>query len=253
VSLLEAVGSILGLVFVLVFAGLMMVFFMLNRDRSVRNLREIPAFSLLKRSIGLAVEAGTRVHFSLGRGGIFDLQAGSGFLGFTMLDRIARAASSSDCPPVATSGEGVINILSQDVMRTAYLNMSAEGQYDPGAGRLSGLTPFSYAAGAIPVILDERVSTNVFVGSFGAEVGLLTEASEKTDSLTVAGSDSITAQAILAAAAQEPLIGEEIFAGGAYLSAGPMHIASLRAQDILRWVLIALILLGAFAKLVESL
>jgi hypothetical protein len=49
--------------------------------------------------------------------------------------------------------------------------------------------------------------------------------------------------------AQEPLIGEEFFAGGAYLGAGPAHTASLRMQDILRWVVVSLIVLGAILKL----
>ena len=80
-----------------------------------------------------------------------------------------------------------MTILSQDVMRTSFKNVSSEAQFDFGAGRMSGLTPFSYVAGAIPVILDEQVSTNVLVGNFGSEVGLLTEASEQKGSLTIAG------------------------------------------------------------------
>lgn len=247
---LEAIGSVMGIIFILVFVGLMVLFFATGRGRTVRNLRDIPAYTRLRRSVGLAVEAGTRVHVSLGRGGLVGLPAGSALVGLSILDRISRAASSSDRPPVATSGEGVLAVLSQDVMRTAYRNVNTEEQYDPGAGRLSGLTPFSYVAGAIPVILDEQVSTNVLVGNFGSEVGLLTEASEQKESLTVAGTDQISGQAVLVAAAQEPLIGEEVYAGGAYLGAGAFHVASLRAQDVLRWVLIAVILLGAFAKLV---
>jgi len=56
---------------------------------------------------------------------------------------------------------------------------------------------------------------------------------------------------VLFAAAQEPLIGEELYAAGAYLKSGPIHIASLRAQDVLRWVLIFAILLGAILKFLQ--
>lgn len=247
---LEAIGNLMGILVILVFAGLMVVFFAIGRGRTPRNLREIPAFTRLRRSVGLAVEAGTRVHVSLGRGGLIGLPAGSVLVGLTILERITRAASSSDRPPVATSGEGLQAVLSQDAMRTAYQSASTEERYDAGAGRVSGVTPLSYVAGAIPVILDEQVSTNVLVGNFGSEVGLLTEASEQRETLTVASSDHVPAQAVLVAAAQEPLLGEELYAGGAYLGAGAFHIASLRAQDVLRWVVIVVILCGAFAKLV---
>ena len=64
------------------------------------------------------------------------------------------------------------------------------------------------------------------------------------------GTDDVSGQAVLYATAQEALIGEETFAGGAYLGAGPMHIASLRVQDIFRWVLILAMLVGALLKLV---
>jgi hypothetical protein len=250
VNLLEAIGSVTGIIFILLFAGLIVLFFFIGRGQTFRNLREIPAFLRLRRSVGLAVEAGTRVHVSLGRGGINGLPAGSALVGLTVLDRISRAASSSDRPPVATSGEGQVTILSQDVMRSSFKHTGSEGQFDFLAGRTSGLTPFSYVAGAIPVILDEQVSTNVLMGNFGSEVALLTEASEQKGSLTIAGTDNLPAQAVLVAAAQEPLLGEEVYASGAYLGAGGFHIASLRAQDVLRWVISAVILIGAFAKLV---
>jgi hypothetical protein len=128
--------------------------------------------------------------------------------------------------------------------------MGADEQYDPDSGQLSGFTPFSYAAGTLPVIYDQQASVNVLIGTFGNEVALITDASERKGSLTLGCSDNLPAQAILYAAAQEPLIGEELYAGGAYLQAGPAHIASLRAQDILRWVLIVVILLLAALKLV---
>jgi hypothetical protein len=107
----------------------------------------------------------------------------------------------------------------------------------------------AYAAGAMPAIHDEQVSANILAGHFGSEVALLTEAGERSRSLTVAGSDSIPAQAVLYATSDEPLLGEELYAGGAYLGAGPAHEASLRMQDILRWVLVVAIVIGAILKL----
>ncbi len=50
------------------------------------------------------------------------------------------------------------------------------------------------------------------------------------------------------AAAQEPLVGEELYAAGAYLQVNPYHLASVRAQDIMRWVLAGCILAGAILQ-----
>ena len=98
--------NIIGFFFVLVFFGLMLAVAILVRQRGAPSLREIPAFKRLRRSIGLAVEAGSRLHVSLGRGQMLSKQSAIGFVGLSILDRIGRSTSISDRPPIATSGEG---------------------------------------------------------------------------------------------------------------------------------------------------
>lgn len=241
--------NLVELGFVGLFFIVLIVFALVIRKRPERSLREISAFARLGRSIGLAVEAGKRVHVSLGYGGVSDIQGASGVVGLTMLQRIARAASISDQPPIASSGEGTLGILSQDTLRSAYQAIRSENLYDPIYGQISGLTPFSYAAGTLPIIFDQQVSTSVLTGHFGTEVALIIDANERCGNQTMAGSDSLEAQAVLYASAQEPLIGEELYAGGAYLNAGLMHQASVRTQDLMRWVIILGIVIGSLLKL----
>lgn len=219
------------------------------RRKSPPAFREIPAFSRLRHAIGRVVEDGTRLHVSLGRGALATPQSASALAGLTVLRRLAELTSAGDQPPIATSGDAALAILSQDTL-LAGSQASAQGSYDPTAGRLTGLTPFSYAAGAIPAILDENISTNVLIGNFGVEAALLADAAERTDTFTLAASDNLTAQAVLYVSAQEPLIGEELYASGAYVDAGRFHTASLTVQDILRWLIVGAILIGSFLKLI---
>jgi hypothetical protein len=241
--------GIFGLLLVLLSLGLIVVFAAAGRNRPGRQLREIPAFTRLRRAVGLAVEVGSRVHISIGRGGLLGMQNAAAFSGLVMADRITRAASISDRPPIVSSGEGTLGILAQDSIRGVYRALGVESQFNPNSAQVTGLTPFSYAAGTMPVIQDGQVSANLLSGNFGGEAALIYDAAERSGSLLVGGSDSLPGQAVLYAVAQEALIGEEVFAGGAYLGAGVIHEASLRAQDFLRWLLVALILLGVILKL----
>lgn len=243
--------DLLGLSFLLVFFLLIIIFAFLGRKRLTPNLREIPAFRSLGYAIGLAVEAGTRLHLTLGRGGLSGIPAGSALIGLKILDRIARTASVSDLPPITTSGDGSLGILSQDTLYNSFQAVGQSAQYEPSFGQVTGLTPFAYAAGTIPAIFDEHVSTTVLSGHFGSEVALITDASERAGATTLAGSDDLTAQAVLFATAQAPLIGEELYAAGAYLKSSPLHTASVRAQDVLRWTIILAILLGALLKFLQ--
>ena len=235
---------------IVVIAALLLVAFTFMRRRSPAVLRPIQAFERLGHAIGLAVENGTRLHISLGRGNLFTARGGSALAGLAMLRRLAERPSVSDRPPIVTSGDASLSILSQDTLQAGYKAAGADDQYRATTGRLTGLTPFSYAAGTIPVTRDENVSANVLLGDFGAEAALLAEAADRENTDLIAASDNLSAQAILYAAAQDPLIGEELFASGAYVGAGPSHEASLLVQDVLRWLVILAILVGALLRMV---
>lgn len=248
-QVLSLLNDFLSLLFIVLCLGLFFFYLGSERSREKISLRGIQAFSHFRREVDLAVEAGKRLHISLGRGNINDLQGGAAFIGLTILDRCARDASNSDRPPVTTSGDGLITILSQDTLQSTYRSLATEQRYDPTNARLTGLTPMAYAAGTIPAIHDENVSANILAGHFGTEIALLAEAGERSRSLTVAGSDSIPAQAALYATSDEPLLGEELYAAGAYLGAGAAHTSSLAMQDILRWILVVIIIIGSILKL----
>lgn len=242
------ITGVIALAFVLFFFGLIALFTFSGRKQVGIHLRPIEAFTRLRRSIGLSVEQGTRLHLSVGRGGVTGPESAVGFAGLSVLQRITRIVSVSDRPPVATAGDGALALLARDTMQATY-RLSAEAVAGEGEDeRVAGLTPFSYAAGAMPLIRDEQVSTNVLIGSFGNEVALMAEAGERGGSATLAGTDNLSGQAVLFAMAQDPLIGEEVFAGGAYLQSEGAHLASLRAQDVLRWTLVAVILAGSVLK-----
>lgn len=233
---------------IFVVAAVLLLAFTFLRRRSPAVLRTIDAYEQLKHAVGQSVEDGTRLHVSIGRGNLFTARGGSALAGLAMLRHLSEQTSLSDSPPIVTSGDASLAILSQDTLQSGYRAAGAEDQYRFTTGRLTGLTPFAFAAGTIPVIRDENVSANVVIGDFGSEAALLAEAADSQEADLIAASDNLSAQSVLYASSQEPLIGEELFAAGAYLGAGASHEASLQVQDILRWLVILAILGGAVLK-----
>jgi len=246
----EMIG-IVGLGMVLFTAMLMIIFALLQR-RLPLSIRNIQAFSRIRRAVSLVVEDGTRLHISLGHGNLQTQFGAAAFVGLSLLRRLGEITSLSDRPPIATSGDSVLNIVAQDTLRSAHEAVAVEQALDINNGRLTGLTPFSYAAGVMPTIRDESISTNVLIGNFGIEAGLLVEAAERQNAVIVAASDNLPAQAVLYAISPDAIIAEELFAAGAYVQAGPTHNASLLAQDILRWLVIIILLLGAVFKIITG-
>lgn len=240
--------NVLGFALVALAALLLLGLTLLKR-KSPPKLRLISALTRLYRLIGLSVEDGTRMFVALGRPSLLTPRGGAPLAGLAMLRQLAERTSQSDRPPVAGAGEASVALLAQDTLQAGFQAAAAGELYQPTSGRLLGMTAFSAAAGGMPIIRLEQVSTSVLAGDFGAEAALLAEAADRENVSTVGGTGDLTGQAALFASAGEALIGEELFAAGAYLGAGPAHTASLTVQDVLRWLLILSLLGGALLKL----
>ena len=246
-------NGLIGITFILLFLLIMYLVAYIFRNRNWHTakgsqLREIPAFKKLNESVNEAIESGKGIHFTFGRENISSIYSASTLVGLSMLGKITRLVAVGDKQPTTSSGDGSLMILSQDVMNKAYRETSSIEEYDMLAGRFTGPSPFTYASGTLPLIYDHNFSINIISGHFESEIALITEASENTQSQTIAGSDDLMAQAVIFATSSDPLIGEELYAGGAYTRVGLMHIASLHTQDVFRWLLIIIILVGSGLK-----
>lgn len=233
---------------IIVSSAFLLLAITLWKRKSPAKLRDIPALSQLYRTLGLSMEDGTRLHISLGHGGLFDARGGSALAGLAALRHIAERTSVSDMPSVASAGDAVLGLLAQDTLQAGYQAANVEELYVPTTGRVTGLSPFGFAAGAMNILQNENVSTNIMIGHFGTEAALLTETSDRENVSVIGTSDNLAGQAVLYVSTQDALIGEELFAVGAYLGAGPTHVASITVQDILRWLVILVLLGGVAAK-----
>jgi hypothetical protein len=206
-----------------------------------RRLRE---YEDLKLALERAVEAGERIHLSLGTGTATGVESAPALAGLAVLSKIAASTILSDKPIIVSSGDGALMVLAQDSLYSSYIHHGASADFDPTSARMLGPTPFSYAAGIPALLHQEQVSVHVLSGAFGLEAGLAADFGRREQAYVLAGSDDLQSQALLFTTADSPMIGEEIFASGAYLEVNEFHRASLRTQDILRIILIAFIILG---------
>ena len=221
----------------------------LIKKKSPPKLRAMAALTRLYRAIGLSVEDGTRLFIHLGPASLLTPHGAAPLAGLGMLRHLTERTSLSDRPPIAAAGDASLALLAQDTLEAGYEAAGAGEYYQPVSGRLTGLTPFSSAAGAMSTIHDEDISANILIGHFGVEAALMAEAAERENAFLLGASDDPASQAALFASASDMLIGEELYSAGAYLGATASHSASLTVQDILRWLVIAALLAGSAMKL----
>jgi hypothetical protein len=242
--------DLLGLAALALFGGLIVAFTVRASRRRANPpvLRRIEAFHTLPQTVGQAVETGRRLHLSLGRGDLGQASTAATLAGVVLLDQISAAAAVSDKPPIVTTADGATMLLAQDTLRNVYTRQNALGRYDHYSSQTAGLTPISFGAAQTTLQKDEAVAGTILIGSVGAEAVLLAEAGQRQGVTTMAGSDNPAAQAMLFATADHPIIGEDLFAGGAYIGRAPAHIGSLQAQDVMRLIIGGVIVLGVILR-----
>jgi hypothetical protein len=211
------------------------------------NLRSIPAYDATREGLAVAAETGRSIHTSPGSGGVGsgDISTASTLAGMVIVEAMARVGAITGAPVEATTNDAIAYALTDNAMRRGYVRAGWSLESESGSARfLTHNDPLAYAAAVTEVVAHNRVSHSVMAGKFGPEVLLILEAQRRSGAQQIAGASETQALALMQITADHTLVGEELFAAGAYLERRTSHIASLLAQDGLRWAVIALILVG---------
>ncbi len=204
--------TIISLIIILLAAGLLGFFTIIGKKRWRVGFRTMRPMSLLRKALGASVEEGRRIHVSIGSANILNPASAASLAGISAAEQIVQQTMVGDRSPIITSGDATLSIISRDSLKTTYAKSNALNQLRAGQSQLVGVTPWTYAAGAIAPIKDQATSGNILLGHFGPESALMLDAAEQSGSMQIAGSDNLAGQAVMYAFAQETVLGEELFA-----------------------------------------
>ncbi len=228
---------------------LVMLLFLASRQirlgRANIQLRPLPAYDQLGGLVGRAVESGQKLHISLGQAGITGADTATSVAASQFLSALAKDSCANNSPPIVTVGNGTLLPLAENQIRNAYDDAERLYQYQPNHSQFVAQTDdnFAFAAGVTSELAQNKVLNHVLAGRYGAEIGLIGEAANRQNIDQIIATDDPTALAIGTAVSNNVIVGEELFAAGAYIEQDPAQIASLQIQDLLRWV-IALAIIG---------
>lgn len=211
------------------------------------TLRPIRAYHSLPLIAADAVESAQRVHISFGSSAVGESGTVSALASAEIAYLLAERLAISPYPPLITLSQGTTLPLAQDTLRRAYeFRRRAETfRATRAIWYPQGRRSLAFAAGASAHAADSDAFSSVLLGRFGTELALFGESALRHDQSLIAHSDNLGGQAIAYAQADFPLIGEELYAGPAYLTRRPLHLGTVVALDVLRWTVIMAILFTA--------
>jgi hypothetical protein len=250
-QILEIIAANMDLVAVL-FLLLFVIFFVLF-NHGIRmgrrlHLRQNRLYERLLHLAAQAVETGTPIHLGMGIGSLSggigpNVGAAESFVALSVLVTLADRARGAARPLQGTMADGTVLAAALGIL---HRRNAQNGGVAPSLNRqlrFYGPDPLAYAAGVHQTLSEERHLANVLIGHLGAEGLWIAETNIRNTPAQLGGTTPPPSSALLAVSLDQMVLGEDVFAAGAYLGR-TSHLGSLATQDLMRIVVILSIVVG---------
>jgi hypothetical protein len=204
-------------------------------------IRPIAGLQAVEDAIGRATEMGRPILYVSGIGSTGDIATIAAML---ILGHLAHKTAPYGTRIIVPAIDPMVMTVEREVVSQSYLHAGHPEEYNPENIYFVTDSQFGYATAVAGLTLRERPAVSFFMGSFAAESLVLAETGNLTDTLQIAGTDADNQLPFFVAACDYTLMGEELYAAGAYLSRDPLLLAQLKAQDVGKALLAAVIILG---------
>ena len=220
------------------------------RGRETFRIREIGGLKAVEEAIGRATEMNRPLLFTPGWGG--DIQRPTTLASMNILSHVAEMTARYDCPLIYPTHDPVIMSVAQEVIRESYARAGYPDRFKPDRAMYVSSSQFGYAAAVEGMISRTRPASIFLLGTFEAESLIMAETGNSVGAIQIAGTDSTIQLAFFIVACDYTLIGEELFAASGYLSGDQSVLASVRAQDLLKIVIAAIIIVATVWATIDS-
>lgn len=204
-------------------------------------VRKIPGLNAVDEAVGRATEMGKPILFSPGLG---DFGEPMTFPALAALGYVARLAAKIGARVIVAVFQPVIVPVAEDILKQAYTEAGKRELYHEEDVRYLSTGQDTYALAVTGIMEREEVAASFFFGSFGFESLILTETGQRLGAIQVAGTASYNQIPFFIASCDYTVIGEELFAAGAYLGKEPTMLGSVIGQDYGKIIILALIVIG---------
>jgi hypothetical protein len=225
-------GKLGGFILLIVLSALVVLVIQRSRKGKVPQIRRLAGLDAIEEAIGRCAEMGRPAHFSTGWGGLSTEWAQQTIAGLSVLGYTYRIAARYKVPVFYTCCWAHMLPLVYDLGRQAYLAEGKPEEFNPDTIRYVGDSQNALMSGAMGTIAREKVAANFLIGGFFFEAIQLAEEGFAAGAIQVGGTARVYQIPTLMATCDYILIGEELFAAGAYVTRDPVQIGSIGGQDL---------------------
>jgi len=220
---------------------LVVVYIRIARRGKPLYIRKIAGLSAMDEAVGRATEMGKKMFYIPGIMSISEIQT---IASLSILAYVAKRAAIYGADLEVPNTDPLTFTAAMETVKQAYLEAGKPDQFRDDMVTYITYDQFAYAASVSGKMVRERPATNFLIGSFFAESLIFAETGQSVGAIQIAGTADVTQLPFFVATCDYTLMGEELYAASAYLSREPVLLGSIKAQDIVKAVLLAVIGIG---------
>ena len=236
------------LVACVLFLALIFLYFRKALRGAELYLRPIAGIEAIDEAIGRATEMGKPILYVPGLSTIDDVAT---IASLTILGRVARKVADYQTALIVPNADPIVYTVADESVKQAYLEAGRPDSYDPNSVFFLTQSQFAFVAGVNGIMMRQKPATNFYLGMFWAESLILAETGSLSGAIQIAGTDAVTQLPFFITTCDYTLIGEELYAASAYLGREPRQIGGIKGMDACKAIVMALIVSGVMAFLVD--
>ncbi|MBI4245195.1 MAG: hypothetical protein HY606_13985 [Planctomycetes bacterium] len=227
----------------------LIIYFAWIAKRKELFIRKLAGLDALEEAIGRATEMGKPVVYQLGMMEIGEdpLASISLVASFGILGEVAHKVASYETPLLVPHRSPLNMVICQEITKEAYTRAGKPHLYKESSNFFVSPDQFAYVSKMEGIYMREKPATCIYMGYFFAESLVLAETAASVGAIQIAGTDALHQLPFFFAACDYTLIGEELYAAGAYLSREYSLLSSIKIHDYFRILVTAAILVATIS------
>jgi len=237
-------GRLMTFIYMIVFFVLMYYYMSINKEEQY-TIRSMPAMQAIPEAVGRAAEMGRPVFWTPGISGSLDnsSQGPQVLAAISILEFVTE-----ECVKAGVHIHAICPLpdalpLVEETMRTAYLREGKPEEFSPE--QITFISQQSaYLSGTLGYFQRERPASNILVGGFYYESVVIGEAGNHIGAMQIGGTNNTHQMPFMVATCDYMMLAEELFAAGAAITMNRDMLGSIKGEDIMKLLLVALTAVG---------
>ncbi len=234
------------LILIIVFCVLVLSLIARSRRGHALFIRSIAGIAAMEEAVGRATELGRKVLYLPGGGTLDDIQT---IASLAVMRHVATLTAHYSAELDVPNKDPLTFAAAQETVKEAYMAAGRPELFTPEVVHYVTYDQFAFTASVTGLMVREKPAANFLIGAFHAESLLLAETGQTVGALQIAGTAEVTQLPFFAVVCDYTLMGEELFAAGAYLSKEPAMLGSIKGQDFTKACLILFIVVGVVLEI----